>query len=88
MGRHFFAHYQTGAVTGLFPFDVNIWYGLPAQGITVDDFADDAYDHTGVGFIGGTSLHVRMERHAIEAAAHGHIWQGSWMGFGVEEVRS
>jgi len=68
VGKHFFAHYQTGAVTALFPFDVNIWYGLPAQGITVDDFADDAYDHTGVGFIGGTSLHVRTERHPIEGA--------------------
>ena len=45
VGRHFFAHYQT-SVTGLFPFDVNIWYGLPAQGIAVDDFADDALSIT------------------------------------------
>jgi gluconate 2-dehydrogenase alpha chain len=86
VGKHFFAHYQTGAVTGLFPFDVNIWYGLPAQGITVDDFADDAYDHTGVGFIGGTSLHVRTERHAIEAAGmdtYGKApgWGSAWKQF-------
>ena len=86
MGRHFFAHYQTGALTALFPFDVNIWYGLPAQGVTVDDFADDAYDHTGVGFIGGTSLHVRTERHPIEAAAmdtYGKApgWGSAWKKF-------
>ena len=86
VGRHFFAHYQTGAVTALFPFDVNIWYGLPAQGIAVDDFADDAYDHSGVGFIGGTCMHVRTERHAIEAAAmdtYGKApgWGSAWKKF-------
>ena len=85
VGRHFFAHYQT-SVTGLFPFDVNIWYGLPAQGITVDDFADDAYDHAGLGFVGGTSLHVRTERHPIEGGVHGYLRQGSRMGHGLEEV--
>jgi gluconate 2-dehydrogenase alpha chain len=86
VGKHFFAHYQTGAVTALFPFDVNVWYGLPAQGIAIDDFADDAYDHTGVGFIGGTSLHVRSERHAIEAAemnTYGKAprWGSAWKKF-------
>jgi gluconate 2-dehydrogenase alpha chain len=86
VGKHFFAHYQTGAVTALFPFDVNIWYGLPAQGITIDDFADDAYDHSGVGFIGGTSLHVRTERHPIEAAemdTYGKAprWGSTWKKF-------
>ena len=86
VGRNFFAHYQTGAVTALFPFDVNIWYGLPAQGIAVDDFADDAYDHSGLGFIGGTSMHVRTERHAIEAAAmdtYGKApgWGSAWKKF-------
>jgi len=86
VGKHFFAHYQTGAVTALFPFDVNIWYGLPAQGIAIDDFADDAYDHTGVGFIGGTCMHVRTERHAIEAAemdTYGKVprWGSVWKKF-------
>jgi gluconate 2-dehydrogenase alpha chain len=85
VGKHFFAHYQTG-ITALFPFDVNLWYGLPAQGVTVDDFADDAYDHTGIGFIGGTSLHVRTERHAIEAAemdTYGKVprWGAAWKKF-------
>jgi gluconate 2-dehydrogenase alpha chain len=83
VGKHFFAHYQD-SVTALFPFDVNIWYGLPAQGVTVDDFSDDLYDHTGLGFIGGTSLHVRTERHAIEAVGMGNFgantpsWGSAW----------
>lgn len=86
VGKHFFAHYQTAA-TALFPFDVNIWYGLPAQGVTVDDFADDAYDHTGLDFIGGTSLHVRTERHAIEGAEVATYGKAT-MGQGVEELCS
>ncbi len=85
VGRHYFAHYQT-SVTGLFPFDVNIWYGLPAQGIAVDDFADDAYDHSGLGFVGGTSLHVRTERHPIEGAStdtfgKAPAWGAGWKKF-------
>jgi gluconate 2-dehydrogenase alpha chain len=86
VGRHYFAHYQTGGVSALFPFDVNIWYGLPAQGIAVDDFADDAFDHAGLGFIGGASLHVRTERHPIEGAAmetYGKAprWGAGWKQF-------
>jgi gluconate 2-dehydrogenase alpha chain len=86
VGKHYIAHYQSGSVTGLFPFDVNIWYGLPAQGIAVDDFADDTFDHTGLGFIGGTSLHVRTERHPIEGAAmdtYGKApgWGSAWKKF-------
>jgi gluconate 2-dehydrogenase alpha chain len=86
VGRHFFAHYQTGAVSALFPHDVNIWYGLPAQGVAIDDFADDAYDHSGLGFIGGTCIHVRTERHPIEGAAmstYGKApqWGSAWKKF-------
>ena len=66
VGRHYFGHWND-SVGALFPFDVNIWYGLPAQGISVDDWADDRYDHAGLGFIGGTNLHVRTERHPIES---------------------
>ena len=45
------AHEATPPVLALFPFDINIWYGTPAQGITVDDWSDDTYDHTGLGFV-------------------------------------
>jgi gluconate 2-dehydrogenase alpha chain len=69
VGKHYFGHWGTGGgVTALFPFDINIWYGLPAQGATVDEWADDNYDHSGLGFIGGTSLHAHTELHPIDAA--------------------
>jgi hypothetical protein len=68
-----------------FPSDVNIWYSLPAQGIIVDDLAD-ADDHAGLGFIGGASLQVRTERHAIEGAemsTYGRVprWGAAWKRF-------
>ena len=52
----------------------------------MDDLADDAYDHTGLNFIGGTSLHVRTERHAIEGAemsTYGRApqWGAAWKRF-------
>ncbi len=85
VGRHYFAHWND-AVGALFPFDVNIWYGLPAQGTTVDDWSDDHYDHAGLGFIGGTSLHVRTERHPIEASETDTFgrtpsWGSRWKAF-------
>src|SRR6202163_2098563 len=47
VGRHYFGHWGTaGGAAALFPFDINVWYGLPAQGTTVDEWADDNYDHT------------------------------------------
>ncbi len=89
VGRHYFAHWdgQAGVgVTALFPYDINVWYGLPAQGTTVDDFADDAYDHSGLGFIGGASLHVYTERHPIDASAmdtyrRAPAWGSRWKAF-------
>ena len=68
VGRHYFAHYF-GGVNALFPFDINVWYGLPAQASAVDDFADDNYDHSGSGFIGGTCLMPHTEMHPIDAAS-------------------
>ena len=89
VGRHYFAHWGTqggGAVFALFPFDINIFYGLPAQGTTVDDWGDDNYDHSGLGFIGGTSMHVHTELHPIEAAAMNTFgrapsWGSRWKAF-------
>ena len=68
VGRHYFGHWNS-FVTALFPYDINTWYGLPAQGTTCDEWADDSFDHSGMGFIGGSSLHVMTERHPIDAAA-------------------
>ena len=39
VGRHYLSHAQGGSVTALFPFNINAWYGLPAQGVAVDNFA-------------------------------------------------
>ena len=85
VGKYYFGHWND-AVGALFPFDVNIWYGLPAQGISVDDWADDQYDHSGLGFIGGTNLHVRTERHPIESTGidtfgKAPVWGSSWKKF-------
>lgn len=68
VGRHYITHAQGGGVTALFPFNLNTWYGLPAQGTAVDDFADDNFDHGGLDFIGGGNLWVYSERRPIGAA--------------------
>src|SRR5580658_1189897 len=87
VGRHYFGHWGTaGGAAALFPFDINVWYGLPAQGTTVDEWADDNYDHSGLGFIGGTSLHVHTELHPIDAAAMPTFgrapgWGSQWKSF-------
>ncbi len=87
VGKHYFGHWND-AVGALFPFDINIWYGLPAQGTTVDDWADDQFDHAGLGFIGGTSLHVRTERHPIEASNLPTFQRAPAWGSRVESVSS
>ena len=72
VGRHYFGHWVAagnGGVIALFPFDLNVWYGTPAQGMVLDDWADDNYDHSGLGFIGGTNLHVYNEMHPIQSGA-------------------
>src|SRR5204863_5176049 len=68
VGRHYFSHHQGAPVTALFPFDLNSWYGLPAQGVAVDDFADDNFDHSSLDFIGGGNLWVYSDRRPIGAA--------------------
>jgi len=86
VGRHYFGHYS-GGILGRFPFDINNWYGTPAQGVTVDDWADDHFDHNGLGFIGGTTLHVHTETHPIDsvatldAFANGSLWGSRWKAF-------
>ena len=69
VGRHFISHWAARETTALFPFDLNIWYGALAQGVVVNDWADDNFDHSGLGFIGGASLTINHEAHPIGAAA-------------------
>jgi gluconate 2-dehydrogenase alpha chain len=85
VGKHYFGH-MGSPVTALFPFDINIWYGLPAQAASVDEWADDNYDHAGLGFIGGTCLQVHTEMHPIEASAmttfgRAPAWGSRWKAF-------
>jgi len=86
VGRHYIGHWQGPPTLALFPFDINIWYGTPAQGITVDDWSDDTYDHTGLGFIGGSVLHAYHEMHPIQAAnmdtfGQAPAWGSKWKKF-------
>jgi gluconate 2-dehydrogenase alpha chain len=69
VGRHYFSHFQTMSVSALFPFDLNNWYGLPAQGVAVDNWADDNFDHAGLDFIGGGNLWIYSDRRPIGAAS-------------------
>ncbi len=69
VGKHFVTHWAGRETVALFPKDLNLWYGALAQNVVVNDWADDNFDHTGLGFIGGASLTVNHEVHAIAASA-------------------
>jgi gluconate 2-dehydrogenase alpha chain len=52
----------------------------------VNDWADDNFDHTGLGFIGGASLTVSHEVHPIAAASlptfgRAAFWGSKWEAF-------
>jgi gluconate 2-dehydrogenase alpha chain len=86
VGRHYMSHAQGAGVTALFPFNLNTWYGLPAQGIAVDNFADDNFDHAGLDFIGGGNLWVYSDRRPIAAANMATFgrtpgWGAEWKAF-------
>ena len=86
VGRHYFSHNTASTLTALFPFNLNNWYGLPAQGIAVDDWADDNFDHSGLDFIGGGNLWVYSDRRPIGAASmstfgKAPVWGSAWKSF-------
>src|SRR6185436_850805 len=83
VGRHYFSHNQIGGVIALFPKSINNWYGLPAQGVAVDNWADDNFDHSGLDFIGGGNLWVYSDRRPIAAASMSTFgraprWGSAW----------
>jgi gluconate 2-dehydrogenase alpha chain len=83
VGRHYFSHHQGAGVGALFPFDLGSWYGLPAQGVAVDDWADDNFDHAGLDFIGGGNLWAMSDNRPISAASSGTYgrsrgWGSDW----------
>jgi gluconate 2-dehydrogenase alpha chain len=86
VGRHYFSHNQQAGVTALFPKNLNTWYGLPAQGTAIDNFADDNFDHGGLDFIGGGNLWVFSDRRPIAAASMNTFgkaptWGSAWKAF-------
>jgi gluconate 2-dehydrogenase alpha chain len=86
VGRHYFSHHQGAPVTALFPFNIGAWYGLPAQGVAVDNFADDNFDHSNLDFIGGGNLWVMSDRRPIGAAGmntfgYAPNWGSQWKAF-------
>jgi len=86
VGRHYFSHNMGAGVNALFPHGLNTWYGLPAQGVAVDDWADDNFDHAGLDFIGGGNLWIFSERRPIAAASMSTFgraprWGSAWKAF-------
>jgi gluconate 2-dehydrogenase alpha chain len=92
VGRHYFSHAQTAGVTALFPWNTNSWYGLPAQGVAIDDWADDNYDHSALDFIGGGNLWVYSDRRPIVAASMttfgktAKSWGSEWKAFVMQNA--
>jgi gluconate 2-dehydrogenase alpha chain len=86
VGRHYMSHHQGAPVTALFPFDIKAWYGLPAQGVAIDDFADDNFDHAGLDFIGGVNMWAMSDRRPIGASGMNTFglapnWGSQWKTF-------
>jgi gluconate 2-dehydrogenase alpha chain len=93
VGKHYFSHHQGAPVTALFPFKIGAWYGLPAQGVAVDDWADDNFDHSGHDFIGGCNLWAMSDRRPISAAGMNTFgfapsWGSQWKMFIHENADS
>jgi len=93
VGRHYFSHNIGAAVSALLPFNLNTWYGTPAQGVAVDDWADDNFDHSALDFIGGGNLYSYTERRPIGSVNNLGNWlQGrpnwgsSWKAFIMENA--
>jgi gluconate 2-dehydrogenase alpha chain len=91
VGRHYFSHCTGAAVTALFPKNLNNWYGLPAQGTAIDDWADDNFDHSKLDFIGGGNLWIFSERRPIAAAGMSTFdrapqWGSRWKAFVKENA--
>ena len=86
VGKHYFTHNTASTLTALFPFNLNTWYGMPAQGVAVDNWADDNFDHSALDFIGGGNLWVYSDRRPIGAASMNTFgkapaWGSAWKSF-------
>jgi gluconate 2-dehydrogenase alpha chain len=91
VGRHYMTHNQGAGVMALFPRKLNCWYGLPAQGVAIDDWADDNFDHSNLDFIGGGNLWIYSDRRPIGAASMSTFgraprWGSRWKSFIIENA--
>jgi gluconate 2-dehydrogenase alpha chain len=91
VGRHYITHTEGASILGLFPHNLNNWYGLPAQGTGIDNWADDNFDHSGLDFIGGGNLFAYSDRRPIAAAnmntfGRAPQWGSAWKAFIKENV--
>ena len=86
VGKHYMTHHQGAPVTALFDRDLHNWYGLPAQGVAIDEWADDNFDHGDLDFIGGANLWVHTDRKPMSAAKMSTFgetrnWGSDWKAF-------
>ncbi len=86
VGKHYMTHHQGAPVTALFDRDLHNWYGLPAQGVAIDEWADDNFDHSDLDFIGGANLWVHTDRKPMSAAKMSTFdetrnWGSDWKAF-------
>ena len=86
VGKHYMTHHQGAPVTALFDRDLHNWYGLPAQGVAIDEWADDNFDHSDLDFIGGANLWVHTDRKPMCAAKmptfdETRNWGSDWKAF-------
>ena len=86
VGKHYMTHHQGAPVTALFDRDLHNWYGLPAQGVAIDEWADDNFDHGDLDFIGGANLWVHTDRKPMSAAkmftfGETRNWGSDWKAF-------
>lgn len=93
VGKHYSSHNLIGGVSALFPFSLNTWYGTTSQGVGIDNWADDNFDHSGLDFIGGGNLWVSNERRPM-ASVNGlqnwlkgmRNWGSKWKTFVKENA--
>ena len=87
VGKHYLSHHQGAPVTALFDRDLHNWYGLPAQGAAIDEWADDNFDHSELDFIGGANLWAHTDRRPMSAARMSTFgqtsrnWGSRWKSF-------
>jgi gluconate 2-dehydrogenase alpha chain len=92
VGRDFMTH-SISYFYGLFPGrDINGFSGTAAQASAVDDFNADNFDHTGLGFIGGSLLQAPMEKkllNFVRATPPGvPRWGSAWKAWLAHNLRS